>query len=88
VILTGALLWHFLHISGFGRSEAILATGAAAAVIAVAIQRIVNHKTRRTLATALDKSWLPPLASAEFGQRVSLGLLAIAIVCMVAWRYA
>lgn len=85
-VLTGAYLWSRLHAGAFGRFEQVLAVGAACAILAAAIQGLVCGRAVGALRQgradlALARSRI------AVGQRIASGLLAVALICMVAARY-
>lgn len=81
-ILAGAWLWSLTQGAVFGAPQRLLAAGVLAALLALGIQAASTGPIRRRLAGE------PGLrARAAFGQRVSAGLLAVTIVCMVAAPY-
>ncbi|MBR0798370.1 hypothetical protein JQ615_23570 [Bradyrhizobium jicamae] len=86
-IVTGATLWHLVHEGSFALSEQILAAGAGAALLAIAVQIIVGGGAVRQLRNnAADASAARSRLAAA--QRVAAGLLAITALCMSASRYA
>jgi hypothetical protein len=87
VLITGGVLWHLLHSSGFGIQEQVLALGALAAVVAAGVQGALCGPALRRLAKAGGKD--PQLqARVALGQRIAAGLLALTVICMAAARYA
>ena len=52
VIVTGALLWYFLHGAAFGSPEVVLAVGIGAAIAAAGVQDASVGSARRKLANA------------------------------------
>lgn len=83
---SGSYLWHMLHEGSFGTTEKLLATGAAAAILALVIQAVmVGGALRR-----IRKSGTDPRAEARIAiaERVSALLLAITVVAMAASRFA
>ena len=77
-ILSGLLMGYLLHQGSFELAEKVLATGAAAALIAFLIQIIIVR---------------PALRSADTGQRLASAyracamLLAITVICMAVARF-
>ncbi|MBB4098920.1 hypothetical protein [Sphingomonas kyeonggiensis] len=77
-VLSGLLLWHLLHSGSFQLVEQILATGAAAAILALLLQLALVR---------------PALRSGEASRRVAGGyrasavLLIVTIICMAVSRY-
>lgn len=86
-ILTGAYLGHSVHEGTFGVPEKILAAGALAALVAVAVQGLIGGRAIRRLrsGTADEAGARSRLATA---QRIAAILLAVTAVCMGAARYA
>ena len=85
-ILTGAYLGRSVHEGSFGTSEKILAAGALAALLAVAVQATIGGGAIRSLQRgAADEAARSRLATA---QRIAALLLAVTAVCMGAARYA
>lgn len=76
--LSGLSLWHLLHPGSFQRSEQILATGAAAAILALLVQIVVVRPGLRSGETS------PRVAA---GYRASAALLVVTIICMATARY-
>ncbi|MDP9808122.1 hydrogenase-4 membrane subunit HyfE [Rhizobium tibeticum] len=77
-VLSGSLLWYLLHRGSFQRSEMILATGAAAAILALLVQVIM-------IRAAMRSEEASPRAAT--GYRVSAALLVVTIICMAVARY-
>jgi hypothetical protein len=87
-VVTGGLLWVYLHHGPLGTPGHLLATGALCAFLALSVQGMM-------VASALRK--LPVLAESEgsrlrhrvaTGQRIAAALLMITVTCMAAARYA
>jgi hypothetical protein len=95
-IVTGALLWHFLHGAAFGVTERMLVVGVVAALAAGGVQGVSGSRMRRQLARGASPSapsadpgsqaGAPPLSMA--GPRLAAALLAVTVVCMAAARFA
>ena len=85
-ILAGAYLWHQLHEGGFGTMEKVLATGAVAALVAVGVQGALCGPAIRALRGGGDAG--RARARIALGQRIGAVLLALAVICMAAARYA
>ena len=77
-VLSGALLWHLLHRGSFQRPEMILATGAAAAILALLVQVIMIRAAMRSEETS---------PRAAIGYRVSAALMVVTIICMAVAQY-
>jgi hypothetical protein len=75
-ILFGAALWWLLHPDRFGAPEHVLAVGALAAIVAAILQQAIAWPAAR-------------IAPAKFGvaQRISGGLLILALVQMIIFRF-
>jgi hypothetical protein len=80
-VLTGGALWGLLHRGGFGTSETVLATGALAALVALAVQAVGVGRGLR----AAGPAGTAPAVAVPY--RLSAGLLMITIVCMAIARY-
>lgn len=78
-ILSGLLLGYLLHRGSFELTEKILATGAAAAILAFLIQVIVVRSALRSTDGAQRLA---------IAYRASAILLAVAVICMAVSRYA
>jgi hypothetical protein len=76
-ILSGGYLWHLFHSNTPGRAEHILMIGMGAALLALALQVIAFFKMRAANTSGRINSLHRPAA----------GLLAIAAVCMAAFRF-
>jgi uncharacterized membrane protein len=86
-MIAGGVLWGLLHRGGFGAMERLLAVGAACAVAAAGLQALSLPAVRR-LRTAGEADALAQRRRIATTQRIAAGLLAVAIVCMAASRYA
>ena len=81
-ILAGGVLWSLTQGHAFGPVEQVLAAGALAAVMALAIQAASAGPVLTRLAEQ------PSLrVRAALGQRISALLIGLAVVCMVSARY-
>jgi hypothetical protein len=87
-VVTGGVLWVYLHHGPLGTPGHLLAIGALCAFLALSVQGMM-------VASALRK--LPVLAESEgsrlrhrvaTGQRIAAALLMITVTCMAAARYA
>jgi hypothetical protein len=76
--LSGSSLWYLLHQGSLQRAEQILATGAAAAILALLVQIVVVRPGLRPGETS------PRVAA---GYRASAALLVVTVICMAAARY-
>jgi hypothetical protein len=85
-VITGGVLWHLLHPSGFSTTEQVLALGALTAVLAAGAQGALCGPALRRLARAdgKDARSQPQMA---LGQRIAAALLALTVICMAAARY-
>jgi hypothetical protein len=86
-LLSGALLWHFLHEGGTGAPEMVLGLGILCAIVAAGVQGAMIGSARRKLKRAGGDE-----AHLRFrmvkGERIASALLAITVICMVIQRYA
>jgi hypothetical protein len=87
VVVTGGLLWHFLHPAGFGSQEQILALGALAALLAAGVQGALCGSALRRLALVAGSD-AQLQARVALGHRIAAGLLGLTVLCMAAARYA
>ena len=87
-VVTGGVLWFYLHHGPLGTPGYLLAIGALCAFLALGVQGMM-------VASALQK--LPAPAESEgprlrhrvaTGQRIAAALLMITVTCMAAARYA
>ena len=85
-LITGGLLWHLLHPSGFGIQEHVLALGALGAVLAASAQGALCGPALRQLAREGEKD-ARFQGRVALGQQIAAGLLALTVVCMAAARY-
>jgi hypothetical protein len=83
----GAYLWHALHRGSFGTTEQLLAAGAVAAILALAIQAAVIGGALRQLRRP-ESDNTRARSHVAVAQRAATFLLAIAAVAMAAARYA
>lgn len=75
-VLSGGYLMHLFHSNAPGRADFILMFGAGAALLALALQIIAFFKLRGASSGRI--LWL---------HRPAAGLLAIAAICMAAFRF-
>jgi hypothetical protein len=87
VILSGGLLWHFLHEGGVGAPEMVLGLGILTAIVAAGVQGAMIGSARRKL-TAPGANEQQLRARMATGERIASFLLAITVICMVVQRYA
>ena len=78
-MISGALLWSFIHVGNFGNAEMLLALGAGTAVTAFVIQAVGVLRGLR--ATGQTEPWLGLI------YRISAGLLFATVFCMAVARY-
>ena len=86
-VFSGGGLWSMLHRGAFGPPEMVLTGGALLAIVAAGVQgAMVGGPIRRLRSGAMsqEQAW----AKIVKGQRLSAGLLAIALICMVAAPHA
>jgi uncharacterized membrane protein len=86
-LITGGILWHLLHPSGFGAQETILAIGAIAALLAAAVQGVLCGPGLRRLASAGGTHVTLQQERIVIGHRVAGGFLALTVICMAAARF-
>jgi hypothetical protein len=85
-VLTGALLWFLLHRGPADIQEYVLGVGAVCALLAAGVQG-ASAPALRLAASGEAKKFIPSRRVA-FSLRIAAGLLAIAVACMAAARYA
>lgn len=85
-IVFGVILWGLLHRGGMGPMEQVLALGAVAALVAAGVQGAMGGPAARRLKA--DPADAPARARLAAAQRLAALLLAVALICMVAARYA
>jgi hypothetical protein len=87
-VVTGGVLWHLVHSGSPGKTEYILAIGAVAAIVAAGVQGVGVGRAVRMLVRA-DQAEVSRLQSRMVvAQRMAAALLAVAVICMAAARYA
>jgi F0F1-type ATP synthase membrane subunit c/vacuolar-type H+-ATPase subunit K len=86
-VITGGVLWHLLHPSGFGTMEQIIAFGALAAVLAAGAQGALCGRALRQLARNGEKDTRLKM-QVVLGHQIAAVLLALTVICMAAARYA
>jgi hypothetical protein len=86
-VMTGGVLWHLLHASGFGTMERVLALGALAAVLAAGVQGALCGRALRQLARTGETD-TQSKAQLTLGHRIAAALLVVTVICMAAARYA
>jgi hypothetical protein len=87
VLITGGVLWHLLHPSGFSTMEQVLALGAVGAVLAAGAQAALCGRALRQLARNGEKDRRSKVQVA-IGHRIAAALLALTVICMAAARCA
>jgi hypothetical protein len=87
-VITGGVLWHLLHPSGFSTTEQVLALGALGAVLAAGVQGALCGRALRQLARHSDEKDTQSKAQVALGHRIAAALLALTVICMAAARYA
>jgi hypothetical protein len=86
-VFSGGVLWSMFHRGLFGPPEMVLAGGAACAIVAAGVQgALVGGPIRRLKSGALSQA--QAFAKITKGQRLSAGLLAVALIAMVAAPHA
>lgn len=82
-VLSGAVLWHLFHGTGyFGPQEQVLAVGAIAAIIAAGIQGALVGRARRSQSPTGETG----VEQAIRGERIAAGFLAITVITMAIAR--
>jgi hypothetical protein len=86
-VFTGGGLWSMFHRGLFGPQEMVLAGGALCAIVAAGVQgAMVGGPIRRLKSGALTQA--EAFAKITKGQRLSAGLLAVALLAMVGAPHA
>jgi hypothetical protein len=86
-VFTGGGLWSMFHRGLFGPPEMVLAGGALCAIAAAGVQgAMVGGPIRRLKSGALTQA--EAFAKITRGQRISAGLLAVALLAMVGAPHA
>ena len=85
-VASGVALWLLLHRGTPGIQERLLELGAVSALLAAAVQAL-GARALRTAALASDGT-LAPSQRGGSSQRIAAVLLALAVICMAAARYA
>ena len=86
-VITGALMWHFLHEGGSGAPEMVLSLGILTALVAAGVQGAMIGSARRKL-KEVDADEARLRFRMVKGERIASALLAITVICMVIQRYA
>jgi hypothetical protein len=86
-VITGGVLWHLLHPSGFGTMEQVLALGVVGAVLAAGAQGALCGRALRQLARNRGNDTQSKVQVA-LGHQIAAALLALTVICMAAARYA
>ena len=87
-VVTGALLWFFLHRGDLGTQGYILAIGAFCAVLAAGVQGVTGTPASRKLSGIGESEAWKLHHRVAAGQRIAATLLSITVTCMAAARFA
>jgi hypothetical protein len=85
-VVTGGLLWFVLHHGPLGTPGHLLAIGTLGAFLAAGVQGAMVAPALRKLSALGEAEGLRHRVAS--GQRIAAALLAIAVTCMAAARYA
>ena len=85
-VVTGGLLWYYLHHASLGTPGHLLAIGALSAFLALGMQGIVGAPALSKLSALGESEGLRHRVARS--QRIAAVLLAITVTCMAAARYA
>ena len=85
-VVTGGVLWFYLHHGPLGTPGHLLAIGALCAFLALGMQGMVGAPALRKLSALGESEALRHRAARN--QRIAAVLLAITVTCMAAARYA
>ena len=84
-VVTGGVLWFFLHHGPLGTQGHLLAVGALCAFLALGVQGMVGAPRKLSaLGEAEGSRWRHRVAT---GERIAAALLMITVTCMAAARY-
>jgi len=85
-VMTGGVLWFYLHHGPLGTPGHLLAIGALCAFLALGMQGMVGAPALRKLSALGESEALRHRVARN--QRIAAVLLAITVTCMAAARYA
>ena len=85
-VVTGGLLWYYLHHASLGTPGHLLAIGALSAFLALGMQGIVGAPALSKLSALGESEGLRHRVARS--QRIAAVLLVITVTCMAAARYA
>src|SRR5215831_16897971 len=88
VVVTGGVLWFFLHHGPLGTQGHLLAAGALCAFLALGVQGMVGAPALRKLSALGEAEGSRLHHRVATGQRIAAALLVITVTCMAAARYA
>src|SRR5262249_30447475 len=87
-VVTGAVLWFFLHHGPLGTQGHLLAIGALCAFLAFGVQGMVSGSALRKLSVLAESEGSRLRHRVARSQRIAAALLAVTVTCMAAARYA
>jgi hypothetical protein len=87
-VMTGGVLWFYLHHGPLGTPGHLLAIGALCALLALGVQGMMGASALRKLSALGETEGSRLRHRVASGQRIAAALLAITVTCMAAARYA
>jgi hypothetical protein len=87
-VVTGGVLWFYLHHSPLGTPGHLLVIGALCAFLALGVQGMMGASALRKLSALGETEGSRLRHRVASGQRIAAALLAITVTCMAAARYA
>ena len=86
-VVTGGVLWFFLHHGPLGTQGHLLAVGALCAFLALGVQGMVGAPALRKLSALGEAEGSRLRQRVATGERIAAALLMITVTCMAAARY-
>jgi len=86
-VVTGGVLWFYLHHGPLGTPGHLLAIGALCAFLALGVQGMMAASTLRKLPALAESEGSRLRHRVVTGQRIAAALLIITVTCMAAARY-
>jgi hypothetical protein len=87
-VVTGGVLWFYLHHGPLGTPGHLLAIGALCAFLALGVQGMMGASALRKLSALGETEGSRLRHRVASGQRIAAALLTITVTCMAAARYA
>src|SRR5262249_24967435 len=86
-VVTGGVLWFFLHHGPLGKQGHLLAVGALCAFLALGVQGMVGAPAQRKLPALGEAEGSRLRQRVATGERIAAALLMITVTCVAAARY-